>query len=207
MFDLDDVLCEFNVSLCQALADVTGDDSILTDYKFWDRFEIADKYPTVDFEEVLHKMEREGYMATIPVIPEARHLCNVFYTLGHEIVILTARGWMDDGVSVSSKWLATNDVMFDRLIVSGHRASKKYYMPPNTIMYFDDNAQHIIDCAPLVIQSYLVDRPWNASLYELPDCVRRIDPETMSQYAAAVDELQAHVDQLPNKHDKYKQLS
>lgn len=190
VFDLDDVLCEFNASLAQVLAEHLDDPSVATHHHTWSQYEIAHLYPSVDpFDDIFHHMERHGIIDTLSVVSSARNLCNAFYEMGHEIVILTARGWMTNPEVITKRWLDTNGVKYDRLIISGHKMSKKYYMPSEALCYFDDNAQHILDCAHLVDRPYLVSRPWNTSLTTALSNVMRIDISTLDLYADSINQL------------------
>ena len=177
VFDLDDVLAHFNHALCETLVDVTGDTSKFDDYLYWKQYEIRHLYPEIPrFDDVFHVMERTGVIARLKPVQPVVRIANMLADMGHPITVLTARGWMDDGHGVSSAWLEMAGVNVSNVIVSAHQKSKKDYMPEGVALYFDDNADHIIDCAPLVGRAILIAKPWNeAAIPHLPANARRVE--------------------------------
>lgn len=175
VFDVDEVLGRFNQPLCQLLAEVLNDPNCTDDYLKWNQFSIDQLYPQIpDFKEVFLRMEREGLVATMPVYEQAREACNLLSDIGNHMVAVTARAWMDNPVEVTQQWFKYRDIHIDELIIAPYRGSKRDSMPPNTYMYFDDNAQHLIDCADIIQFGVLINKPWNAQYKDLPSNVIRL---------------------------------
>lgn len=182
VFDLDDVIGGFNVELCKHLSTVTGK-NCNDDWMTWDQYEIDHLYPQItDFHQVFLDMEANGAIGSIKPLAPAMSLMRQMVEDGWYITILTARGWMSDSEGVTRKWLVDNNVPFDDLIVSPYRVSKSELIPRGADLYFDDNAQHIVDCAPHVVRAVLIDKPWNRFLVDLPLNVIRVSGEDLATF-------------------------
>lgn len=178
VFDLDDVVASFNSELCKVLADTIGDPKVLTDHLRWSQYELEPHYPQItDFQSIFMEMFDRGMIATLPVKRHTATLIKAIRDRGDRVTILTARGWIPNAHKVTEAWFDTNGVEVDEIIVSPYRSSKRESFPKNVYAYIDDNAKHVIDCAPLCEGAFVFNKPWNC-LINLPEGIFRInDPE------------------------------
>lgn len=101
-------------------------------------------------------------------------------TLGHEIIIVTARGYFKHGHRIKAqtkRWLKTWKVPYDELYFTKDKASVALDM------MVDDNVGNYDMLVAAGVETYLLNRPWNQRPGD-----DRIRIDTLEQYTAKITE-------------------
>lgn len=164
IFDLDDVLANLRDPIQAALTKRFGKD---IHHREWDRYDLSDIYEVPLNEIVDAFIEHEILDHARPEPGAAEALCCA-RECGHQVAILTARGWHPDGDALTREWLAAHGLLPDLLhIVPLHQKKEEVLGRYSGIAWMiDDNPAHVLGAARSgAVQSVvLMERPWNKDL-------------------------------------------
>lgn len=113
--------------------------------------------------EALSKAAREGYLyRDIPPDEDALRAMRELYFDGHEIHLITARGFLGEADIIAEHtegWLIEHGVPHKTLTYSQTKGQDALRLGLD--FFIDDNERNWLDVGVTACASYLLDRPWN----------------------------------------------
>lgn len=159
VLDLDDVLANLRESLYQTLTRESGID---LHWRHWTHYNLRQHYSVIGdrLEEIL--IHAQTLQACQPE-PRAAAITQALAELGHEIAIVTARGWHPQAWAVTHEWLSRHRIAYHHLSVVPLGGNKLEVLQSfeNIILAVDDHPHHVTRYLSVGIPALLVDRPWN----------------------------------------------
>lgn len=161
-FDIDDVLLHTYPAL-HAVAEHEGLTNGVTPSTWYPYEEYG--CTREEWVAALDKAAREGYLyRDIPPDEDALRAIRELYFDGHEIHLITARGFLGEAEIIAEHtegWLLEYGVPHKSLTYSRTKA-KAINLMGGLDYFLDDNEKNWSDVAlHTMTQSYLLDRPWN----------------------------------------------
>lgn len=175
--DLDDVVVVFGHTL-HAAAEKAG----LNPPKFedWYTYNLCTLL-NINLEQFYSLIIRSEVLKNAPVVKGAKAALEQLKASGHQLVMITSRGYHPDAYAITMGWLKLHGIPCDELIVVPEGMTKpeavalKY---PNGFSYMiDDYQKNLADmkAAGMVQRTVLVDKPWNKALTEYRMGVNRFE--------------------------------
>lgn len=113
--------------------------------------------------DALNKAAREGYLyRDIPPDEDALRAMRELYFDGHEIHLITARGFLGEAEIIAEHtegWLIEHGVPHKTLTYSQTKGQDALRLGLD--FFIDDNERNWLDVGVMACASYLLDRPWN----------------------------------------------
>jgi hypothetical protein len=170
MFDLDDTLAHLAPAFSDFVADETGRTELKDNLDKWNIYpDLSGVYPGLNIHELFLEFERKGHMHKLKptILSKLLHACN---NGGRRIHVVTARGWMKDGVDITKHWLRENNIPYHSLDLVNLDFSKTDLIKArmddgehfDTIV--EDNVKHLNELSDLVKYQVIVDQPWNRTI-------------------------------------------
>ena len=164
--DIDDVLHPWGMTahgLCEA-AGLTGG-NMYTGWKMWEDYGCTEE----QWAEVITRAVHEGGLYDVPPIPGAVEALRRLLFAGHEIHLVTARGFMQHGELIrehTTRWIEQYAVPCDSLVFEKNKPDAVRRLG---LDYFLDDGIHNFqaierECLP-GCQPYLLTAPHNATFY------------------------------------------
>lgn len=167
LFDMDDTLCNMREPLARCLNEATGKDIHWTDFNKFDMF--LSHYGLESDQAFKHMMDY-GVIEQCKIEPHAKEVLQAFVDHGHQIDVVTSRGWHPRARQLTEDFIQTHNLPITNLRVLPQRMSKAEYLNANfnyndrPISFFvDDNIDHVSAVANKCFVRFptLVHRPWN----------------------------------------------
>jgi uncharacterized HAD superfamily protein len=162
ILDADDTLLGLHVPLCAALNEFTGKSISCNE---WGTFNVTDIYDGLHIEDFYKLIIGKELLILAEPYENTKNTLNTLKQLGYYIVIISSRGYHDNGYDVTKRWFETHNIPFDKIHISGNGIKKSMYsmMYDNVIMSVDDNIENCEDFSKngCINNVVLMDQPWN----------------------------------------------
>lgn len=161
--DLDDVVFCLREPLEVALCAATGKN--ISHQNWYDFNCITDVYD-IGIDEFYRILKDYRCIENALPEPGARAALKRLAATGRQIIMVTSRGWHDEGVRVTQEALNHHDIPHDQLIVvpKGRKKSDMYReLSPFFDCLIDDHVANLDDAreSGIVDATYMITRPWN----------------------------------------------
>lgn len=195
--DIDDVLARFAPKMFECLnMRYPG----IKPVDQWDTF-FWSEINGIPYDSFIQHIIEDDLLTTCEAIPSAVRAMKSIKDSGHQIVLITSRGYHPQAYEMTLAWLKANDIPFDDLVIVPARQTKAQatiHKYPKGFMYMvDDNAQNLDDMkeAGLVANTILIDQPWNQSRKDYKAGVSRF--KTLSDFVFALKQPAVREDYQP----------
>jgi uncharacterized HAD superfamily protein len=184
--DIDDVLAKFAPKMHACLNSRYPGIKPVSE---WDTF-FWSEINGIPYDSFIQHIIEDDLLTTCEAIPSAVRAMNTIRDSGHQIVLITSRGYHPRAYELTHAWLTRNNIPFDDLVIVPAKHTKaqatigKY---PKGFMYMiDDNADNLDDMkeAGLVTNTILIDQPWNQSRKDYKAGISRF--QTLSDFVFAL---------------------
>lgn len=163
VLDFDDVIFDFHSAYLEYAKNslgITMDMTNHTGYDFYRQYGISE-------QEFLDHICSDHFCTMGRPFENAKRSIDKLRAIGSRIIIVTARGYMENANQFVSGLLEANEIRTDEIIVPASGISKSaYYQKFGKIDLFIDDATHNIEDAirsRTVENMYLINKPWNQS--------------------------------------------
>jgi uncharacterized HAD superfamily protein len=197
--DIDDVLARFAPKMFDCLNKRYPG---IKPVEEWDTF-FWSEINGIPYDSFIQHIIEDDLLTTCEAIPSAVSAMKRIKDSGHQIVLITSRGYHPQAYALTHAWLTANGIPFDDLIIVPARQTKAQatiHKYPNGFMYMvDDNADNLdhMKEAGLVSNTILIDQPWNQSRKDYKAGVSRF--KSLSDFVLALKKPAFRVEHEPQE--------
>jgi uncharacterized HAD superfamily protein len=162
--DIDGVLADYPRSFVEFInerANLDVDPSTITSYNIYEQLPITAE----EGRRLKHEYRESGQKKFIPVLPGAKKFLEWFKQNGYTIVLLTARPY-DEYKRIFADtmyWLEQNNLPYHMILWDEDKGQRLVDEFGDNVCYFiDDVPEYVSGVAQKGIESFLVNRPYNA---------------------------------------------
>lgn len=167
IFDVDDVILNLKEALNPIVNDATGKN---IHHSEWHTHHITHVYGNITNDEVNQLILDNNLLIYGNINENVLNAMNQTQKMGYKNIILTARGWIENGKEITEQFLNDNLLPFHEthlvdLSESKADVIKKLQEKYEIHGFIDDSHKHISECAERddinIKNLYLRDQPWN----------------------------------------------
>lgn len=161
--DVDDVLGALSSVLAPELNRISGKELEVSQ---WHTFNCEELYG-IGQDALLNCIIENDLLTVMAPVPGASESMQRLQEAGKRLVLVTARGYHPQALSVTEQWLNTHHIPFDDLIIVPEGMSKgqctQALYPKGFALMVDDHATNLdsMNDAKMADRTILIDRPWN----------------------------------------------
>ena len=166
VIDIDDTLADLRSPMCNSL-------NMVCESKYhweqWTGDNTVENLYDISTDQLLSAIEDDSLLENLIPHPEVSEFMHMLHKLDYYVTFLTARAWHPRGKEITSRWLTSHNIEYDRLIVCPLEANKAEIVKTNFVnvdFTVDDSVRHCYAYAKeqSIKNVYMYDMPWNRNI-------------------------------------------